>query len=598
MTPSAYIHAKIDLRPTTDGLLTLEKAIYRLEKSKSNNLSRVLAKGIGTKFDRIVAKLYRVDGNPRSNSRHTRSIEIIGNLISDLFGNPGPNDWQKNTANILAMQTAILKLNDNTKTEYTDIDLNRHAIEKQNDEIRKLNSVVGGNQVEIGKLDEEMYTLTYYFEILALAEAVESNVDSLVEVKMDSMKGFCSEKAIAKQFLVENLQSFEANKVGLGPVFGSWEWREYYRNPVCAFALHDDAVWVTLRVPLVMKAERLIRVIPTPSMKLVLDRVKSYGLEILVLREKANDKFHVMTLTSFEFCNKLGSTRTCGVRDVRFGPKLSVIPVEFARNRLLLVSTEIEEIKLMSKCAEGISEHRLLTDAVVLVPDNCSYISESLSITTRESDTQITAEIGLAQIAKFEIDKVENVHWKVTTTEIEKLSHNVSRIGFDRINKEIREELGKIDLKHESLWASYRIQWWGFGGAFAVAIGTFLVTKLVCWTKRRKNRSTIVLLGEQQQQQQQQHQQQQQTQGHPNHGSVEEVEMRSISQPLELPIPQQQQQQQQQLPQQRQVQKQTLQQQHLTDKRQIAEHVYTEVDGASNVSFGLPPEKSQFYKKT
>ena len=45
-----YIHAKIDLRPTTDGLLTLEKAIFRLDKSKSNNLARALAKNLDTKF--------------------------------------------------------------------------------------------------------------------------------------------------------------------------------------------------------------------------------------------------------------------------------------------------------------------------------------------------------------------------------------------------------------------------------------------------------------------------------------------------------------------------------------------------------------------
>ena len=61
-----------------------------------------------------------------------------------------------------------------------------------------------------------MYTLTMFFETLALADLVEANVDSLIEIKVDSMKGFCSEKAFDKQFLADNLQILEANKFGLG----------------------------------------------------------------------------------------------------------------------------------------------------------------------------------------------------------------------------------------------------------------------------------------------------------------------------------------------------------------------------------------------
>jgi len=221
-----YVHAKIDLRPTIDSLLTLEKATYRLEKSRTNDLSRALAKHMNSKFDRIVNKLHRVNG--KVTSRQTRSIEIIGNLISDLFGNPGPADWKKNTANVIAMQTAIQKLSDNSKTEYNDIDQNRHIIEKQNDKLRQLNSQILKGQAEITKVDEDVGFLTVYIELLVLSDAIESNVDALIEIKIDSMKGFCSEKAIEKQFLIDNLQALEANKLGLGPVFGSWEWREYH----------------------------------------------------------------------------------------------------------------------------------------------------------------------------------------------------------------------------------------------------------------------------------------------------------------------------------------------------------------------------------
>ncbi len=44
------------------------------------------------------------------------------------------------------------------------------------------------------------------------------------------MKCYCSDRAIDKKFLIENVQALvEANKAGILPVFGSWEWRHYFR---------------------------------------------------------------------------------------------------------------------------------------------------------------------------------------------------------------------------------------------------------------------------------------------------------------------------------------------------------------------------------
>ena len=54
--------------------------------------------------------------------------------------------------------------------------------------------------------------------------------------------------------------------------------------------------------------------------------------------------------------------------------------------------------------------------------------------------------------------------------------------------------------------------------------------------------------------------------------------------------------QQQTTQQQHQLQQQK-QQQARTDKRQKAEHDYDEIDTTRSVSFGLPPENSQFFKK-
>jgi hypothetical protein len=572
----AYVHAKIDLRPTTDGLTTLEKCIYRLEKSKGNDIARILAKKINGRLSRIANKLARVNGKSKGGVRERRSIDAIGNLISDLFGNPGPADWKKNTANILAMQTAMKRLNDATTAELTDIDTNRHALEKQNEELKSMSTLLSSNQVEVSKLEDQMYTLSLFFEIEALADAIEANVDALVEVKLDSTRGFCSDRAINKEFLIENLQSIEANKVGLGPIFGSWEWREYYKNPMCTVALDNDAIWVTLRVPIVKKAERLYRVIPNPDMERVLEKVRSYGLDIDLLRERNSDRFHVITEASLEFCNKLGNTRTCSVRDVKFmtGADL-VIPVEFALNRILLVSAAPIEIKLMSKCAAGVTEHKVETDAILELPSNCSYVSSRLEIDRRESDSSITNEIGLTPFDKLEISQVKSVHWNVTNVNVAQISHNISRANYAKIKAEVDEQLRKIDTRHESLWNNFELIRWGFGGSMAVLVAGLFAARMIVWVMGRRRVACVaqntVQVGHQKteyeapndKQQQQQHQQHQQHTTN-NHDAL------------------------------------TAQ---FTKSKSNGSHEgneYAEVDETStgpSVSFSLPAERSQFYKK-
>ena len=94
-----YIHSKINLKPTIDGLNILNKCIYRLEKGSGDSLATALSKTLERRLDRIVAKLVRVSGQNHINERDKRSIEFVGDLISDLFGNPGPYKRLLNNTN-------------------------------------------------------------------------------------------------------------------------------------------------------------------------------------------------------------------------------------------------------------------------------------------------------------------------------------------------------------------------------------------------------------------------------------------------------------------------------------------------------------------
>ena len=133
--------------------------------------------------------------------------------------------------------------------------------------------IVSREQAELRSLSDELVSIKVYFEIMYFADAIENQVDYLVEIKMDSVKGFCNDRVVDRDFLIDNLQALEANKVGLGPVFGNWEWREYYKHDMCSVALVSDAVWITLRIPMVKRSEKMVRIIPPPAIQEVLTKI-------------------------------------------------------------------------------------------------------------------------------------------------------------------------------------------------------------------------------------------------------------------------------------------------------------------------------------
>jgi len=560
----SYVHAKVDLKPTISGLLTLEKCIYRLDKGTVDNLSLVLARGLQKRLDRMETKLVRVSGKKYLKDKRKRSIEFVGDLISDLFGNPGPADWKKNTANVLALQKALKRLNDNSAIDHTDIDTNRHNIEQNNNEIRSLISTVSKTQAALATVSDELTSLKSYFEVSHLADAIENQIDYLVEVKSDSVKGFCSDRALDKDFLTDNLRMLEANKIGLSPIFSNWEWREYYKFDMCSIAMDGEALWVTLRIPLVKKSEKLVRVIPFPNLREVLFKVESYGIEVVLFKEKDNDKFHVMTSSALDFCTNLGKKRSCSVRDVRFSISSPfVIPVEFALNRFLMVSNEMQTVKLMGRCPNGMTEHVVETDAVLLVPVNCSYIGKSVTIDTRESDTAITKEIGIVHFENLEISRVNNLHLNLSQAEVTSISNRTLNSNFALNKKFIDEQLEQIDTKHDNLLTRYTLEKW------ILIVSLLTVTVVVvsfkifrCMYKRKITSQIDIELGR------------------PRNTTTHTTQTKQHIQ-----------QQQQQLQQQLHKQPQTTQ-----TSETNAENVYTEVSETDELTFSSPPELSQFYE--
>ena len=588
-----FIHAKIDLQPTITGLVTMDKYISQMDKRMTDTLGSTLSKNLVRRLDKIVKKLKRVITKNQLSTRDRRAIELIGNLISDIFGNPGPADWKQAKANFLALQNALKKLNDNTSDDHNTIDMNSHIIEKHNNELRELSTAINRNQNDIVYMNQSMSDLRLFFEISTLADTLESQVNSLVEIKIDSIKGYCSDRALSKEFLISNLQSLEANKAGLGPVFGSWEWREYYKHNMCTIAMNEDALWITLRIPLVIKSEKLVRIIPSPEVGLIMARALSYGLQVALFKEKKNDNFHIMTQSALDLCNILGSVRTCGVRDARFKvTSNTVIPIEFNVNKFLMIGLNSTQISLMEKCANAIAEHTISTDSVVMVPNNCSYISNSMSIGVREADIMIMKEIGILQFDKFEVSGVHSEHFNHSQTSIEKIAGRTSNNVFEKNKKDIDTLLNEISTKHDTLSSSYSIEKWLLSGAFLLLVAVLALSKIKKLVRSKRVTTVSESGGPVGSDRVQMEQPKNISDMSPPHimnlNSLQDISKYDTQQ---QPDQQQQQTQQQQQNQQGQETKSI-------DNGLYADHEYQEVPIlASKLNLGPRPERSQFFKK-
>jgi len=195
-------------------------------------------------------------------------------------------------------------------------------------------------------------------------------------------------------------------------------------------------------------------------------KISNYGIDALSFRERSNDNFHLISKGSFDLCNRLGNVKTCSVRDVRFNlSQKMVLALEFARNRLLVVGQNTDKVKLMSKCTLGVSEISINLDSVITGPNNCSNISNALSIDIRDPDTAITKEIGIISVDKIEIDKVQNWNDNDTNIMIGKTAHHVSNMTFENNRKEIERKLAQLDTNHKSFGHSYTFDKWAYLGS-------------------------------------------------------------------------------------------------------------------------------------
>ena len=103
-----YIHSRITLKPLITSIEYGNKMSIEFGAQANSSFGKILSAKIVKMVHRVERRLTRVYGRKLSKrERRKRAIEIVGNLISKLFGNPGPEDWKQNTRIIVAMNEAI-----------------------------------------------------------------------------------------------------------------------------------------------------------------------------------------------------------------------------------------------------------------------------------------------------------------------------------------------------------------------------------------------------------------------------------------------------------------------------------------------------------
>ncbi len=458
-----FIHSRISLRPLMNGLHNFEKMKKEFESRPLTRFGKFLFAKIDQMADRIESKAEQLNGRKirRMDQREKRAIEFIGNLISKAFGNPGPEDWKKNNANIMALKRAIESQRMNSVLLHKNIDQDRHDIEKQNKILKQVSIELFKSENAVDQLQTELLDLQSYFELEAMADAVDEILESLFDIKTDAKTGRCNLRGLSHVFLIENLRTIESNKLGFAPVFASWEWENFYKHEMCTIALDSDDLWVTLRIPIIRPSEKLFRVIPSSSFIWIRQAFDNYGIDTTLFKDKNHEIFTIMARNDFDQCSNLGSTRVCNIRKSSFKemPRF-MVPLQLSLDRFVIICNETTNgtVAISTKCNETTSENYVSTWSALAIPSFCSVRNKNLIIHQKLDYEFVSSTIALETRSplNFEHRQLElpvKNRIQINVTEYKAKSDPKE---FEKNDYQTKNELSKVSKRHDEIFDEFR----------------------------------------------------------------------------------------------------------------------------------------------
>ena len=498
-----YVHSQILLNPIITGIEQATKLSAEFENRANTTFGRILSGRVKRMVKRSEIKLTKLCGRKGRRVRETkllrekRSIEFVGNLISKLFGNPGPEDWKQNTKNILAMKAAIERQVANSLIEHSDIDQNRHAINEQSEILRHTARSVIRNENRLKIVDNELTELETFMELGEMFESIEVILESLVDIKRDSKTGRCNEKGLNPEFLIENLRALESNKDSIAPVFASWEWQMYYRHEMCTLAIHENELWVTLRIPIVNLGEQFVTVTPLVNQMWIRDTFYDTGFEISLFKHKYQELFMVAMKSNIELCSKLGSIRVCSMRNTKFRESNPfAVPLDINHNRVLVITNNTRAtFEGKSICSNSIETITFIGHTTSKIPDRCTLVSKSFEVSKFSQISYINTTNNLDKIEtvklKQPLSRSENIDQPLR--EMTRLQSTDTNSTFELNNKSTLKELAQVNT--ETKWSTESLFFTASGSCASlmiIVIVAFLFIKCIK-NSAKKSASSVVI---------------------------------------------------------------------------------------------------------
>ena len=496
-----YIHSRITLKPLIHSIEYGSRMSVEFGKQANSSFGRILSSRIVKMVGKVEKRLFRMYGQKlRKRERRKRAIEIVGNLISKLFGNPGPEDWKQNTKNIVAMKDAIDRQRANSVILHRDIDQNRHAINAQNENLKYVAREVTNNNNRLTNVDNALSELESYLELESMYESIEDILESLEDISRDAKMGRCNEKGLDPDFLIEHLRLIESNKAGIAPIFASWEWQKYYSYEMCTIAVHEEELWITMRIPIINLAEQLVRAIPLSNQRWIKMKTSDLGIETELFKLKQLDTYTLVTKSNLETCSKLGTSRVCNIRKTKFRESNPyTVPLDIGHGRIVLVSnvtdTDIEAKSVCEKVTESI---HLKSRSVIRVPDICSVLSKSFEVSKVDSNSDITEKLNIGTVDKITVHRMANTkELKTKSFEIGSLDNATDNREFERNNNATIDMLKSI--KNSTPGTSESLLIASSSSLASLLVGLILVLLILkctrtCGSKRENMNGQVVVV--------------------------------------------------------------------------------------------------------
>ena len=368
------------------------------------------------------------------------------------------------------------------------VDTNRHSIEKQNEILKQVTMDLYNSENRLNIVDTEINYLACYLELESMFDSIDEILNDLEDIERDGRFGRCNEKGLNPHFLVEQLRKIETNKNGIAPIFASWEYERYYSHEMCAIALHNDELWVTLRIPIINLAEQFVRAVPTSNQHWIVNTLSEFGIAASLFKDRLHDKFMMVTQSSFETCSVLGTARVCNIRMSKFSESNPfVIPIDIGHSRILVISNSSTPIEMSASCDSQIKLIRVDENAIIRLPESCFVKTKSFEIDVKKSNEQVTQMVNVGRVENVSVKKVKNLSKTAKLLIVGNLTTIHANSIFELNNNQTIEELQSITTRSES--NVIKLVWWtggGIGIAIALTVAMYVTVRCIsCSCKKR-----------------------------------------------------------------------------------------------------------------